>query len=196
MTRSWLPNIRLQKMMDQPRESEYRIFDHCNIIDPIVETMAINELVPQPKILWLPFEKTPVINQIPVESVNSRYCVRKEPKRHRNVMFMLWIDCWAQNFYEWCRIFCSVRQVMISFISMFIIFFASFFIFIGFILRIFCTPETLCQSEIRWKECRSFRNFIRKFRHLATHQSAKLSFGNNANRQMSIGKKLYGNRII
>ena len=61
--------------MCQPRESEYCILYHCNVIDPVVKTMTVNELVPQQKILCVGFQETPIVNQIPVEGVNSRYNV-------------------------------------------------------------------------------------------------------------------------
>ena len=75
--------------MRQPCESEYRVFYHGDIINPVVETMTVNKLVSQQKILCITFQETPVVNQIPVEGVNGRYGMRQEPKRKRNFMFIL-----------------------------------------------------------------------------------------------------------
>ena len=75
--------------MGQPRESEYRIFYHGGVIYPVVEAVTVNELIPQQKILCIGFQETPVVDQIPVEGINSRYGIRKEPKCKRNFMFIL-----------------------------------------------------------------------------------------------------------
>ena len=47
-----------------------------------------------------------------------------------------------------------------------------------------------------WSECRTFRNFIWQIFHSATHQSENSSFSKNTIRQLTKGKKLFGNWII
>ena len=51
------------------------------------------------------------------------------------------------------------------------------------------------KSKLKHKifEYRTFRNFIRQIFHSATHQSEKNSFSKNTIRQLTKGKKLFGN---
>ena len=95
MSQVRLPNTRFQKIMSNPSKSQNGIFNHSQIINPITATVSINKLISQQIILRIGFQQTPVVNEIPIKGINSRYSMRYEPECQRNCVFVFGIHCRA-----------------------------------------------------------------------------------------------------